>query len=164
MSNIVNLNGYDIRDAYARSQISSLSDNKADKSTTLAGYGITDAYTKSEVDTLISDASNMIETITGSLTITANSGNNVDIDYPVGYTMTNCVPISFGIDIENTQGINYLGYYVDSSDSLRVSYQRALNFKTDKINVQIKNPTTSDKIVNYKIVVMKIATPSQNQQ
>ena len=33
------------------SSISSLTNNKADKATTLLGYGITDAYTKSEIDT-----------------------------------------------------------------------------------------------------------------
>lgn len=40
----------------ANQNIQNLSDNKADKATTLAGYGITDAYTKAEVDGMVQGA------------------------------------------------------------------------------------------------------------
>ena len=40
---------------YDDSELKSLIDDKAEKSTTIAGYGITDAYTKTEVDAVKSD-------------------------------------------------------------------------------------------------------------
>ena len=58
------LEGYGITDAYTKTA----ADNKfAAKSTTLAGYGITNAYTKTEVDNAISTAKSEIETTTNSL-------------------------------------------------------------------------------------------------
>ena len=58
------LEGYGITDAYTKTA----ADNKfAAKSTTLAGYGITNAYTKTEVDNAISTAKSEIKGTTDSL-------------------------------------------------------------------------------------------------
>lgn len=50
------LAGYNIADAYTKSQVGALVASKADAATTLSGYGITDAYTKTEINSIISSA------------------------------------------------------------------------------------------------------------
>ena len=47
------LAGYNISDAYTKTEVDSAIADKADKATTLAGYNIGDAYTKTEVDEAI---------------------------------------------------------------------------------------------------------------
>lgn len=60
LSNInINETNYDIKDTTARDGVESLSNQKANKATTLAGYGITDTYTKNEVDKELSAKSDL---------------------------------------------------------------------------------------------------------
>lgn len=47
------LAGYSISDAYTKTEIDNSLYNKAAKATTLSGYGITNAYTKNEINSLI---------------------------------------------------------------------------------------------------------------
>lgn len=48
--------------------IATLTNNKADKATTLAGYGIKDAYTKTEVDGKVTTINNSITAVSGRVT------------------------------------------------------------------------------------------------
>ena len=48
------LAGYNIGDAYTKTEVNTELDKKADKATTLAGYKIGDAYTKTEIDNTVS--------------------------------------------------------------------------------------------------------------
>ena len=59
------LSGYGITDAYTKTAVDGLLEDKADTATTLAGYGITNAYTKTQVDNLIGDfvTSDDVETL-----------------------------------------------------------------------------------------------------
>ena len=52
-------------DAYTKSEVNALLDDKADKATTLAGYGITNAYTSSTVDTLLLAKADTATTLAG---------------------------------------------------------------------------------------------------
>ena len=62
------LNGYNITDAYTKSEIDTKLELKQDKATTLNGYNITDAYTKSEIDTKLDEKSNTNHTHSNYLT------------------------------------------------------------------------------------------------
>lgn len=59
------LSGYGITDAYTKTAVDGLLEDKADTATTLAGYGITNAYTKTQVDNLLGDfvTSDDVETL-----------------------------------------------------------------------------------------------------
>lgn len=59
------LSGYGITDAYTKTAVDGLLEDKADTATTLAGYGITNAYTKTQVDNLLVDfvTSDDVETL-----------------------------------------------------------------------------------------------------
>ena len=59
------LSGYGITDAYTKTDVDELLEDKADSATTLAGYGITNAYTKTQVDNLLGDfvTSDDVETL-----------------------------------------------------------------------------------------------------
>lgn len=59
------LSGYGITDAYTKTYVDGLLEDKADAATTLAGYGITNAYTKTQVDNLLGDfvTSDDVETL-----------------------------------------------------------------------------------------------------
>lgn len=68
------LAGYGITNAYTKTQVDNLMDNKADWGTTLLEYGITDAYTKTEVGGLLDDYLPLAGgTITGDLRLRAGT-------------------------------------------------------------------------------------------
>lgn len=94
--------------------------------------------------------------VTGSVSIEASSNTTVEKDYPTGFTVDNCVPISFGIKIVENKGYNYEGIYEDSGDALNNSYKRRLNLVSDKIKIYVSNAIDSTKTVYYKIVLMKV--------
>lgn len=58
------LAGYGIADAYTKSEVDAVIEEKADKATTLSGYGITNAYTKEETDQALSVKANASEIYT----------------------------------------------------------------------------------------------------
>lgn len=96
--------------------------------------------------------------ITGSMSINADTTETKLIEYPEGLTSENCVPISCGVKIIENKGFNYVGYNVNSGSMLNNAYNRWLNLKSDKIQLMVTNPDTSNvKTVNYKIVLMKIS-------
>lgn len=93
--------------------------------------------------------------ISGNLKIAASDSNVANISYPEGFTAENCVPISCGLQAIANKGYNYVGYNKDSSSALTNAYDRRLNLTSSNIVLMIYNPTTSEKTVSYKIVLMK---------
>lgn len=59
-----------------QSQISTISSQKANKSTTLSGYGITDAYTKTQVNDLLDDKVNLTDIYTKTQLYTRTETDN----------------------------------------------------------------------------------------
>lgn len=96
--------------------------------------------------------------LTGSFEVAISSSGTKEFDYPSGYTVDNCVAVSFGIKVIENKGYNYEGIYTDSGDALNNSYRRRLNLNSNKIKMVVYNPN-SDKAmtVNYKLVLMKIS-------
>ena len=93
--------------------------------------------------------------ISGNLKVAANDSNVANISYPEGFNAENCVPISCGLQAIANKGYNYVGYNKDSSSALTNAYDRKLNLTSSNIVLMIYNPTTSEKTVSYKIVLMK---------
>lgn len=48
-----------------------------------------------------------------------------------------------------------MGYNKDSGSALTNAYDRKLNLASSNIVLIVDNPTTSEKTVSYKIVLMK---------
>lgn len=63
--NATTLAGYGITDAYTKTETDNALATKADKATTLAGYGITDAYTKTETDNALATKADKATTLAG---------------------------------------------------------------------------------------------------
>ena len=93
--------------------------------------------------------------ITGSMTIEANSNKSVTINYPSGFTKDNCYVVACGIQAIENRGYNFIGIYKDSGSLLMNAYHRYVNTTDSGINLIVDNPTTSEKTVSYKIVLMK---------
>ena len=94
--------------------------------------------------------------LTGSITISANDSNSATINYPSGFTAENSVVISCGIQNVSNKGMNYVGYNKDSSYSLNNSWDRRLNLTSTGIILVVDNPNSAEKVVDYKIVLMKL--------
>lgn len=94
--------------------------------------------------------------ITGSMSISANGSLTKDINYPSGFNVDNCVPISCGLKVLENKGYNFIGDYLNSSSLLINAYDRSLNLISTAIQLYVINPTDSSKTVTYKIVLMKI--------
>ena len=97
-----------------------------------------------------------IAVINGSSVVEASATGTINIDYPTGFTADNCVPISLGIKVLDAKGFNYVGHKVDAGSLLNNAYDRNLNLKTDSIQLMVANANTSEKTVNYKIVLLKV--------
>ena len=96
-------------------------------------------------------------TLAGTISMEASSKGSINLSYPTGFNMSNCIPIAFGITREGyLHGINYIGQHKDSSTLLILAYDRTINLKSDAIYITIDNPTTSTNSVDYKIVLMKL--------
>ena len=93
--------------------------------------------------------------ISGNLKIAASDSNVANISYPEGFNAENCVPISCGLQVIANKGYNYVGYNKDSGSALSNAYDRRLNLTSSNIVLIVDNPTTSEKTVSYKIVLMK---------
>ena len=59
------INGYEITDAYNKSEINIFLSGKASRATTLEGYGITDAYTKAVMDQTFKSKADKASTLAG---------------------------------------------------------------------------------------------------
>ena len=140
---------------------------------------IDDTYTKSETDNLLDDKADATDLanyklsgdfalITGSFSASAsdNPGSSwkqtqENINYPTGFTNTNCVCIAFGItktDKENE-------YKYDSGENVASvstgmasgNLPRVVDLKEENINIRVYNYGGSSITVYYKIVLMKIS-------
>lgn len=85
--------------------------------------------------------------VTGSGTVDSLSGLYKTIDLPSGFTITNCVIVSFMYGTGNNRVINYQ----NNLSSI------GLNASTNKIEMYIDDEGVSGKTVNYTIVLMKIS-------
>lgn len=96
--------------------------------------------------------------LTGSFEVAISSSGTKEFDYPSGYTVDNCVAVSFGIKVIENKGYNYEGIYTDSGDALDNSYRRRLNLNSNKVKMVVYNPNSEQAMtVNYKLVLMKIS-------
>ena len=112
---------------------------------------------KEEFDQLENKTKN-IEVIRGLLEVPANSGKNLTINYPSGYTSKNCVPIACGIKY-STKGFNFVGQFEDSMDMYWNAYKRTLTLGDQNITLRVENPSTESAYTfNFIIVLMKIHT------
>lgn len=116
------LAGYNIADAYTKTQVDTSLAAKADTATTISGYGITDAYTKAEVDAKITatykpKGSLAASGIAASLLVAANEGNVYNVteaftttaDFVEGAGKTH--PAGSNIVIVNTAAANAAAVY-----------------------------------------------------
>lgn len=95
--------------------------------------------------------------LTGQVSMAADSTSSFTINYPIGFTADNCVPIACGLKVLDAKGFNYVAHNADSVSILNNGYNRLLNLQEANIQLRVTNPdTTSAKTVNYKIVLMKV--------
>lgn len=104
--------------------------------------------------------------ITGVQTLTASQTGQYDtqttwqLDYPTGFTMNNCVVVSFGLSNSSITNVTWgeYGYHLAHSGSILFSLlPRTVAFRENKIYVSAWFPGTSDTDFNYSIVLMKIS-------
>lgn len=86
--------------------------------------------------------------ITGSGTIDEISGLYENINLPSGFTITNCVIVSFMYGTDNNRVIKY---NTDNISSI------SLNANNNKIEMYICDTKLTGQSVNYTIVLMKIS-------
>ena len=103
--------------------ISSATENKADKATTLAGYGITDAYTKSEIDSknieFLKKESSGIQTVSSDLALTGYVLiDNLSIDELEIESLTASSKVVLGGGLEVTGGITVDGKEVAAKSDI----------------------------------------------
>ena len=97
------------------------------------------------------------EVLSGSISVPANDEATVELDYPTGFTRENCVLISNGLKVIEDVGYNYVGHYENALSLYSGAFTRMINFKSNKIQLTLVNPTTSQTInANYKLVLMKV--------
>lgn len=165
-----NLTSTDTNKPLSANQGKELNDNKANAS---------DVYTKNETNTLLSDKAdntaltnyklkNDFAIITGSLLASASAESGVqfaetqqNIEYPDGFNNLNCVCVSFGttrdgkIDLYNFDGSSNIAS--TSTGILLGNLPKAVNLKSNKINIRVYNYSGSDITIYYKLVLMKIS-------
>ena len=123
-------------------------------------------YTQEEVDNLVAKykVKGDFATITGTATFDENGTTTVN--YPSGFTKTNCVVISFMTEgIGQTKSLS-TGSTFDSSNTISGSVPKAIKLADDNIVLAIRHisiindatPSISSTYpnMNYKIVLMKI--------
>lgn len=119
-------------------------------------------------DIIINTEQTNIAVITGNITLAANTNDyavenrctmtDVSLSYPSGYSMNNCVVLCVGINY-NSQGYYDFGWanYLSTLQFARGLLPNEVLLKDTAINLSIGNLMTSEKTVNYKIVLMKIS-------
>lgn len=137
----------------------------------MAKYGYSNSkckyevYDKNEIENFFNSKFSIIS---GSMTLEANTISEQDkwtqtqkeINYPTGFTENNCVVVSFGLETVTGKKLSY-GYSVGVPNTLILlsgAYPRTVNLQSDKIVLKVGNFATDSKVVNYKIVLMKIPT------
>ena len=124
------------------------------------------AYTSTDKTKLAGIATsatkNEMVLLAGSLVAPAGDGTipgtgSVDLSYPAGYTVDNCVVISIGLKLTDTQGYNFEGQSKDSLGLLTAGVEHFVNLKSTIVDLTLYNIATSTKTFYYKIVLMKIA-------
>lgn len=84
------------------------------------------------------------EVITGSGFASETGGLYVTLDFPNGFTATNCVIISFAYGKGNSKITNYARTIVFG-----------LNADTNKIELSINDVSYANDLINYKVVLMR---------
>lgn len=111
-----------------------------------------------------------IAVLTGSMTGTGTESLTKDINFPSGFSNTNCVVISSMIQNNNTQNGTWgLGSSLDTSSYVRGTLQHSVYINNSGIHIDAKNivisngasPSvstfSSSNTFNYKIVLMKVS-------
>ena len=129
------------------------------------------AYDKNEIDEQMAKVvlKDDYATITGSITLTANTQDNVtngvmaqtkfELSYPEGFNKDNSIVLTIGTKASNNDvGYNY-GDVSGGSKAMGVTTGALPKrvFLGDVISVDMYNFATSEKSYDYKIVLMKIA-------
>lgn len=110
-----------------------------------------------------------IVTLTGNVSVTASSENTFSdtgkwgkgqavINYPSGFSSSNCVVISIGIKASTSS----IGYNFGSSakhmlDIQANAFPTNVVLNSDKILLNVKNPITSATTLSYKVILMKVS-------
>ena len=109
------------------------------------------------------DSVNNIVSITGRVTLAPNDLTDTyeqttwHVNYPAGYTSSNCIVLSFSGKLNNSQSVGAYGVGPFSSTNAVLStIPRLVALKESNINLQAYNPTTSEKVFEYKLVLMKV--------
>lgn len=133
----------------------------------MSTYGFDENKCKKEVY-----AKDNFAIMTGSITLTANTPENLDadkwtltdiqLDYPSGFTADNSVVISFGVIDNNYVGTrgycfgDITGSKVLSKAVLTGAIPKKVSLNPENISVSIGNYPTEERICNYKIILMKL--------
>lgn len=97
-----------------------------------------------------------IAVITGELTAEAGKTTSVYTIYPYGYTKSNCVVISFGINTY-TSGVDRFKFD-DTEEVIESSpLGHGIRFDDDYMYIHFRNNKGSSTTFKYKIVLMKIS-------
>ena len=127
------------------------------------------AYDKNEVDELLKKKTGKSDysIITGTITLTANTDENVadnymmvttkEIDYPDGFNDSNCVVVAFGVKTSANTGYHFgnLPDTLISAGLFTGLLPGKIWLNEGKLRVDMWNPSTTEKSIDYKIVLMK---------
>lgn len=97
-----------------------------------------------------------IAILTGKITIASKTEASNEIDYPAGFTRSNCVVLSAGFKTNGgTRGFAY-GFTTEGFKAMSMLDEHIIELE-DKIRIIYKNRTDSEHDYDYKIVLMKIS-------
>lgn len=88
--------------------------------------------------------------ITGTISLTNGTGNT-SVNYPKGFTRTNCVAISIGMDIVGTDIFSYFSTSISNS-----IYEARFGPDNILINTKSVDGLGSSNTKRFKLVLMKI--------
>lgn len=88
--------------------------------------------------------------ITGTISL-SNGHGSTSVDYPDGFTRTNCIVISVGMDIVGTDIFSYFGTTISNS-----IYEARLGPNNIIVGTTSVDNLGSSNIKQFKLVLMKI--------
>ena len=118
-------------------------------------------------DVTINTTQNNIAVLEGNVNVLKTDAVNVyqqtikTINYPEGYNKNNCVCVALGTTTDvNSRGFSYDGSESTANASVGMlvgNPPKAVQLVNSNMSLKLYNITSSDKLIYYKIVLMKIA-------
>lgn len=159
MADVKKINGYNIKDASARDDISALDTRVGALETTIdtPNTGLSARVGALENNAIISGD---YAVITGSMTVDSNESADATESYPTGFTKDNCYVVCAKYTLNDSAWDNTIPMnFFDAQDISNITGMINYLYSNNGINIWAEGPVFSENdVIAYNLLLMKYET------